>query len=184
MKTSSAFIAAAVAMALPLGAAQAKTSPSAGKKPAAASSVAKGQKKSAAKPATAAKAKAAPAPVQPEALPLTTAQLAIAHHIHTGEIPCELGASVTVSADDKNPGFFTVMTGKLSYHMHPVESRTGAIRLEDDHAGALWLQLGNKSMLMDQKQGRRLADDCVTPQQRAVAAQLQSQPQPSLLDRR
>ena len=49
--------------------------------------------------------------------------------------------------------------------MHPVESRTGAIRLEDPMRGAMWLQLGNKSMLMSQKLGQRLADECQSPQQ-------------------
>ena len=47
--------------------------------------------------------------------------------------------------------------------MHPVESRTGAIRLEDPKRGAMWLQLGNKSMLMSQKLGQRLADECHEP---------------------
>ena len=47
--------------------------------------------------------------------------------------------------------------------MHPVESRTGAIRLEDPQRGAMWLQLGNKSMLMSQKLGKRLADECHEP---------------------
>ena len=43
--------------------------------------------------------------------------------------------------------------GIQRFRMHPVESRTGAIRLEDPRAGAMWLQLGNKSMLMSQKHG-------------------------------
>jgi hypothetical protein len=49
--------------------------------------------------------------------------------------------------------------------MHPEESRTGAIRLEDPVRGALWLQLANKSMLMNQKEGKRLADECQSPEQ-------------------
>ena len=32
--------------------------------------------------------------------------------------------------------------------------------LEDPKGGAMWLQLGNKSMLISQKQGLRLADEC------------------------
>ena len=53
--------------------------------------------------------------------------------------------------------------------MHPVESRTGALRLEDPVRGALWLQLANKSMLMNQKEGKRLADECQSPDQLAYA---------------
>jgi hypothetical protein len=190
MKTTSAFIAAALAITLPLGAAQAQTSSGAGKKTIAAPVSTKKRapaRVTAAK--TAKKSQAAltptpvPAPVQPQDASSTTPETAAAYqHIQTGTIPCELGTSVAVNADDGHPGFYNVTAGKQRYYMHPVESRTGVIRLEDDRAGAVWLQLGNKSMLMDQKQGRRVADDCVSPQQRAVAAQLQSRPQPSLLD--
>jgi hypothetical protein len=63
-----------------------------------------------------------------------------------------------------------------------VESRTGAIRLEDPRAGAMWLQLGNKSMLMSQKMGRRLADECMNPAQAAVNEALKKNPMPSLLE--
>ena len=65
--------------------------------------------------------------------------------------------------------------------MHPLESRTGAIRLEDNRAGALWLQLGNKSMLMNQRLGQRIADECAAPQQREFAARMKDLPQVDLL---
>jgi len=66
--------------------------------------------------------------------------------------------------------------------MHPVESRTGAIRLEDPRAGAMWLQLGNKSMLMNQKAGLRLADECQTEAQVAFAAEMKKNPPKALFD--
>ena len=66
--------------------------------------------------------------------------------------------------------------------MHPVESRTGAIRLEDPRAGAMWLQLGNKSMLMSQKQGLRLADECQAAEQMAFAEDMKKNPPKSLFD--
>jgi len=66
--------------------------------------------------------------------------------------------------------------------MHPVESRTGAIRLEDPRQQAMWLQLGNKSMLMSQKMGRRLADECMAPAQAAMAETLKTNPMPSILE--
>lgn len=133
-------------------------------------------------PAKTAKAVEAATPVQSPSERLTDAELAVAKTIQTGTIPCELGAHVTVTPDEKNPGFFNVVAGKQHYYMHPVESRTGATRMEDNRAGAMWLQLGNKSMLMNQKLGQRVADDCATPAQREVAAQLQANPQRALLD--
>jgi hypothetical protein len=99
---------------------------------------------------------------------LSAAQLAIAKTVHTGEISCELGQKVTIRPM-KREGFFFVSRGVNKFVMHPEESRTGAIRLEDAARGALWLQLANKSMLMSQKEGKRLADECMSPDQVAYA---------------
>ena len=106
---------------------------------------------------------------------LTPADLEAAKQVTLGDIPCELGATVHITAH-KREGFFIVRTGIQRFRMHPVESRTGAIRLEDPAAGAMWLQLGNKSMLMSQKMGRRLADDCMNPAQSAMNEQLKKNP--------
>ena len=113
---------------------------------------------------------------------LSEADLAVAQLVHTGKIQCELGADVTVTADEKKPGFFSVSTKGAKYRMHPVESRTGAIRLEDPRAGAMWLQIANKSMLMNQKMGLRLADDCQAPQQLAFADEMKKNPPKSLFE--
>ncbi len=113
---------------------------------------------------------------------LSPAELSIAERVHIGRLPCELGAFVELTADTKAPGYFDVQTGKLRYRMFPVETTTGAIRLEDKRAGAVWLQLANKSMLMDQKLGKRVADECANPAQAAVAEALKKNPAPSLLD--
>jgi hypothetical protein len=100
-------------------------------------------------------------------------QLAIAKTVHTGDIKCELGAHVSVKPM-KREGFFFVSHGMSKFVMHPVESRTGAIRLEDPVRGALWLQIANKSMLMNQKEGKRLADECQSPQQVAFAKDMKA----------
>jgi hypothetical protein len=114
---------------------------------------------------------------------LTPGELAIAEQVHTGSMPCELGATVVIEADGKAPGYFSLRGKGFSYRVHPVETSTGAIRLEDQHAGAVWLQLSNKSMLMDQKAGKRLADECATPAQVAVAEALRKNPAPNLLEK-
>jgi Ni/Co efflux regulator RcnB len=106
----------------------------------------------------------------------------VAKRVHIGNIACELGASVTITPNEKRPGFFTVSTKGSKFNMHPVGSRTGAIRLEDPRAGAMWLQLGNKSMLMSQKLGQRLADECASPEQITFADDLKKNPRPSILD--
>lgn len=113
---------------------------------------------------------------------LSPEDLEVGKRVHIGTFPCELGASVTVTPSDKRPGFFTVRSGLMRFRMHPVGSRTGAIRLEDGRAGAMWLQLGNKSMLMSQKIGQRIADECMSPDQVTFADELKRNPRPSILD--
>lgn len=113
---------------------------------------------------------------------LSEEDLAVAQRVFTGKVQCELGADVTVTADEKRPGFFTVSTKNVRYRMHPVESRTGAIRLEDPKAGAMWLQISNKSMLMNQKMGLRLADECQAPAQLAVADEMKKNPPKNLFE--
>ncbi len=112
---------------------------------------------------------------------LSPAELEIARAVHVGTLPCELGATVTVTPG-RREGFFIIATKGYRFRMHPAESRTGAIRLEDPKRGAMWLQLGNKSMLMSQKLGRRLADECQSPQQLEVADAMKKNPPASILD--
>ena len=114
---------------------------------------------------------------------LSDEDLEIAKRVYLGTIPCELGASVTITANEKRPGFFTVAVTKgARFNMHPVGSRTGAIRLEDPKGGAMWLHLGNKSMLMSQKLGQRLADECMSPAQVTYADEIKKNPIPGILD--
>lgn len=109
-------------------------------------------------------------------------ELSIAEKVHVGQLPCELGASVRMTADEKSPGYFNLQGKGYKYRMRPVATSTGAIRLEDEKAGAVWLQLANKSMLMDQKNGRRLADECAHPDQVAFANEMKRNPPPALID--
>lgn len=113
---------------------------------------------------------------------LNADELAMADRVYTGRIACELGQHVNVAKDDKNPGHFLVSGSGFNFHMAPVGTRTGVVRLEDQNAGAVWLQIANKSMLMNQKQGKRLADECMSPEQLQVAEAIKKAPPQSLLD--
>ena len=120
---------------------------------------------------------------QPESrVPLTDTELAIAPRVQVGRLPCELGQVVELLADSLANGYFRLVIGKSSYRVAPQETTTGAIRLEDKVAGIVWLQLANKSMLMDQKQGRRLADECKSLDQARFAQEMLANPPPSVLD--
>ena len=107
---------------------------------------------------------------------LTPEALAVAERVRVGHFPCEHGTSVTLSADPKTPGYFNMQSKNVSYHMAPVASVTGAVRLEESKSGAVWLQLANKSMLMNQKLGTRIADECMSPEQSGVAQGMKTAP--------
>ena len=118
----------------------------------------------------------------PALVPQAQATVPEAGEVHTGRMVCELGNSVTVTPDPQQPARFIVQMKKNTYHMTPVETTTGAVRLEDAQAGAMWLQLPNKSMLMNSKLGQRMADECQSDHQVNVAQAMKLNPPPSLLD--
>jgi hypothetical protein len=109
-------------------------------------------------------------------------QETVAGQVHIGHMVCELGNSVTVTPDPLEPTRFLVQMKKNTYRMTPVETTTGAVRLEDAQAGAMWLQLPHKSMLMNSKLGQRMADECQSDHQTAVAHEMKLNPPPNLLD--
>jgi hypothetical protein len=127
---------------------------------------------------------ALPVAATPAAAPVLQAQGVVpeTRDVHTGRMVCELGNSVTVSPDPQQPARFIVQMKKNTYLMTPVETSTGAVRLEDAQAGAMWLQLPHKSMLMNSKLGQRMADECQSDHQAIVAQAMKVAPPPSLLD--
>lgn len=164
-------IAAAVIVCVTCSLAVAQSAPRAGHRPHA--------KSGANKPKPAA---AAPQLAEADEQPLGPAELAIAERVHVGHLPCELGAVVRLTADPVKPGYFNMETKTARYRMVPVLTSTGAVRLEDRRGGAVWLQLMNKSMLMNHRLGQRLADDCMSPAQLIVSEGLKTNPLPSLLE--
>jgi pyruvate/2-oxoglutarate dehydrogenase complex dihydrolipoamide acyltransferase (E2) component len=75
-----------------------------------------------------------------------------------GRFSCDVGRSVTVSAKDDNNVDLN-WQGK-NYAMAKVPTSSGAMRFEDKASGLVWIQIPSKSMLMDSKAGRQLAQDC------------------------
>ena len=140
----------------------------------------KPRREAARKPASA--VVAAPAAV-PEVFPaLEPELLAVAEQVHLGQIACEMGQTVVITTDEKSPGRFFMHHNRQTYHLAPVMSKTGALRLEDAKKGAVWIQLSNKSMLMNSQLGQRLADECQSPAQAAVAQAMKLAPPINLLE--
>jgi hypothetical protein len=121
-------------------------------------------------------------PMAASPVPDAKVQEAVAGEVHTGHMVCELGNTVTVTPDPHQTTRFIVQMKKNTYYMTPVETTTGAVRLEDAQTGAMWLQLPHKSMLMNSKLGQRMADECQNDHQTSVAHAMKLNPPPSLLD--
>jgi hypothetical protein len=98
---------------------------------------------------------------------ITETQLAMADRVLVGRSSCEFDQSVQVAPVPNKRGYFNVEFKGKSYLMAPEATTTGAVRLEDKKAGMMWLQIANKSMLMNSKIGQRMVDNCVHPGQRA-----------------
>lgn len=105
----------------------------------------------------------AKAPVLPD---LSPEQIATGERVLTGPQACEFNQTVDVTPGDK-PGYFKVAHKGKTYQLAPEATDTGAVRLENKKAGIMWLQIANKSMLMNSKAGRRLVDECIHPTQRS-----------------
>ena len=115
-------------------------------------------------------AKPAPATVAAEPAAASPAQLAAAERVYYGTYNCELDKTVQVSTLPKFPGYAELRFGKSVYVMKPVESTTGAIRLEDVKGETLVVQIAAKSMLLNVKTGQRILDGCVSEKQGKVAS--------------
>jgi len=112
----------------------------------------------------------------------TSELAAIAEQVHTGRLPCELGQSVSIELDRRSQTQFYLDFKNEHFHLTPVKTSTGAIRLEDEVSGAVWIQLSNKSMLMNSKLGQRLADECRSPAQVAVSEAMKLAPPINILE--
>ena len=127
-------------------------------------------KPAATKPAQAQAAvkKAAPAPAAAAAAAaaLSSGQIAAAERVLTGKMQCEFDQAVDIAAVHGKAGHFNLGYKGKNYTLVPEATTTGAIRLEDKKNGVMWLQIANKSMLMNTKAGQRMVDNCQHPSQK------------------
>ena len=101
---------------------------------------------------------------------LNEAQLAMAGQVLTGRVDCEFKQTVMIEPNATQAGHFRVKYNSTIYNMVPEETTTGAVRLVDNKAGVVWLQIPVKSMMMNSKAGRRMVDACAHPTQVAALA--------------
>lgn len=97
-------------------------------------------------------------------------QLLAVKEVHLGDSACEFGHKIQLDANSMHPGYVDLSFNKKKYTMKPVMSATGALRLEDVRSETLLIQIANKSMVMNQKTGQRLVDNCQHANQKTVTA--------------
>ncbi|MEY8689063.1 MAG: hypothetical protein AB9M53_04175 [Leptothrix sp. (in: b-proteobacteria)] len=105
------------------------------------------------------------APPKPTAASQAEAMRVAAAQVLTGVIVCDQNQRIVIQPAPQQPGLFQLLFEEERYLMTPVLSSSGAVRLEDKAHGLLWLQIGSKSMLMDERAHQRLADHCLHPAQ-------------------
>ena len=93
-----------------------------------------------------------------------------------GNSLCDDGKQITVALDPRLADRFHLTLGKKRYHMHVEPTDTGVVKLSDSAEGVIWLQLGNKSMLMNERAGKRLADNCTSEPQRRLVELMKDKP--------
>lgn len=119
-------------------------------------------------------AAAAVAPVEPAEI--DEHRMAVVPRVMVGEARCDAGKTVSVQPHANLPGRFVLAVGNEQHTVTPQPTSTGVIRLENAHAGVVWLQVPVKSMMMDAKRGQRLADNCIHPEQAAEVEAMKAQP--------
>ena len=108
----------------------------------------------------------------PMAVPAADAlQMEAMARVNQGVSTCEFRQQVHISESAAHPGYVDLRFKGKQWLMKPVISSTGALRLEDVRAETLFIQIRNKSMLMNQKTGQRLVDACVHPAQQQAMSQ-------------
>lgn len=77
-----------------------------------------------------------------------------------GTYECELNRRVQVRSVSPDLQFATLNWDRKDYTLRAVSTRTGALRYEDSASGLVWLVIVGKSMLLDTKNGKQLANEC------------------------
>ncbi|WP_019140178.1 hypothetical protein [Noviherbaspirillum massiliense] len=78
---------------------------------------------------------------------------------------CDLGNQITVYEHPNDNKRIGLRWNKKLHELTRVDTTTGANRFEDKKSGLVWIGIPAKSMLLDAKKGRPLANECKNPQQ-------------------
>jgi len=80
--------------------------------------------------------------------------------VKAGTYRCELGQRLEIRSISADQQTAVLQWRQRDYTLRAVDARSGALRYEDAASGLVWLMIHGKSMLLDTRQGQRLADAC------------------------
>ena len=86
----------------------------------------------------------------------------------SGVYRCELGQSVEVQRNNRKDGTIELVWQGSRHSLQRHDSSSGLPRYEDQQNGLLWIDLPWKSVLVDARSGRPLANECKAAQGKAM----------------
>jgi membrane-bound inhibitor of C-type lysozyme len=83
----------------------------------------------------------------------------------TIEFNCEHGNKLTIYRNAEDDKHIALRWKKRLLRLTRVATTTGANRFENGKNGLVWIDIPTKGMLLDSKKGQQLANECKSPEQ-------------------
>lgn len=83
----------------------------------------------------------------------------------TTEYLCDLGTRITLFRNDNDSEHIALRWKKHIHRLERIGTTTGAQRFENRRYGLIWIGIPSKSMLLDSKLNRQLANECKNTEQ-------------------
>lgn len=91
-------------------------------------------------------------------------QLATSGHV-SALYQCNLGDKLTLYKNAADDSYVNLRWNNKMYRMSRQATTSGAERFENKSDGLVLISIASKSMLLDSKKGRQLANECRNPEQ-------------------
>lgn len=91
--------------------------------------------------------------------------------MHPTPYDCDLGDKLTVYKNADDDQQIALHWKKKTQQLKRMPTSTGAERFEDPESGWVWIGIPAKGMLLDSKQGRQLANECRSEEQKKLLVQ-------------
>jgi hypothetical protein len=109
-----------------------------------------------------------PAAKKPEAAAGASDKTPELADMHPTPYDCDLGDSLTLYKKPDDDQQIALQWKKRTHQLTRVPTTTGAERYENPDNGWVWIGIPSKGMLLDSKQGRQLANECRSEEQKKL----------------